>query len=137
MTEKLRVILDTNIFVASIWRGGKSKKIIHSWKSGRIQLVISPAVLREYRFILGKFRSKKDKMAGILGDLSDSSITLLVKPSRRVNLVKDDPDDNKFLECAEAGNADYIVTSDRHLLHLWQHGKCKIITSGELVRLLQ
>ena len=72
MKKKLKVILDTNIFVASIWRGGKSGKIIEAWRAGRIKLVVSPAILREYRFILAKMKARRKQADKLLKDLEDS-----------------------------------------------------------------
>jgi len=58
-------------------------------------------------------------------------------PKRKVNVVKQDPDDNKFIEAALEGEADYIVTQDRHLLKLKEFEGIKIVTPEEFLRILK
>jgi putative PIN family toxin of toxin-antitoxin system len=64
------------------------------------------------------------------------SISKIVIPTRKINVVQDDPDDNKILECAIAGNVDYLVTQDKHLLNLKEFEGIKIITPDHLVKFL-
>jgi len=61
----------------------------------------------------------------------------LAVPKRKVNVVKQDPDDNKFIEAALEGEADYIVTQDRHLLKLKEFEGIKIVTPEEFLRILK
>ncbi len=61
----------------------------------------------------------------------------IVVPSRKISVVKDDPDDNKFIEAAVEGKADCIVTQDKHLLKLKEFRKIKIITPDEFIKLLE
>ncbi len=58
-----------------------------------------------------------------------------VKPTQKVFKVKEDPDDNKFLECALEGKADYLITSDRHLLELGEFSKTKICKPTQFLKL--
>ena len=63
--------------------------------------------------------------------------SILVIPKRKVNVVKDDPDDNKFIEAALEGKADYIVTQDRHLLNIKEFEGIKMVTPKEFLRILK
>ena len=63
--------------------------------------------------------------------------SILVIPKRKVNVVKDDPDDNKFIEAALEGKADYIVTQDRHLLHIKEFEGIRMATPKEFLRILK
>ena len=63
--------------------------------------------------------------------------TVLAIPKTKVNAVKDDPDDNKFIEAALEGKADYIISQDKHLLKLKEFRKIKIIIPDEFVKLLE
>lgn len=69
--------------------------------------------------------------AGLPGSLLD--LGLLVAPDFVLDVVKDDPDDNRVLECAVAGKADYIVSGDRHLLKLKAHAGIPIPTARQFL----
>ena len=56
------------------------------------------------------------------------SISTIIVPKEKVDIIKDDPDDNAILECAIAGKVKYIVTNDRHLLNLKKFRKIWILT---------
>jgi len=58
----------------------------------------------------------------------------MVRPKRKLNIIKQDPADNKVLECSLEGKADYIITGDRHLLNLKQFGKTEILTASEFLQ---
>lgn len=58
-----------------------------------------------------------------------------VKPTQEVFTVKEDPEDNKFLECALEGKADYLITSDRHLLELGEFAQTKIRKPTQFLKL--
>lgn len=64
------------------------------------------------------------------------SISGLVKPTKKLDIVKDDPDDNKILECAIAGKVDYIISNDEHLLKLKEFEGIPIIKPEEFLKLL-
>jgi putative PIN family toxin of toxin-antitoxin system len=61
------------------------------------------------------------------------SVTLLVDPAVSLDLIQDDPDDNRVLECAAEGNADMIVSGDRHLLRLERFGEIPILRVREFL----
>ena len=65
------------------------------------------------------------------------SFSEIIEPKEKVNIIMEDPDDNRVLECAKEGNVDYIVTNDRHLLKLKEFEGIKIITPAELLRLIK
>jgi predicted nucleic acid-binding protein len=54
-----------------------------------------------------------------------------IEPTERLTVVKDDPDDDKIVECAAAAGFDYLVTGDRHILKLGSHGKTQIVRPAE------
>ena len=56
------------------------------------------------------------------------SVAEIVKPDISLHVITEDPDDNRVLECAAKGNADYIVTGDRHLLKLGSYEAIPIVT---------
>lgn len=79
--------------------------------------------------MLGK--NQEDKIGAFRNNLRKYSKTINSK--KKFDLIKDDPDDNKFLDCAYAAKADFIVTGDKHLLKLGDFFDTKIITPKEFL----
>jgi predicted nucleic acid-binding protein len=74
---------------------------------------VSNPILLEYQEILRELHCKEN-CGRLLDFLIISPFVIPVDPTFRFNLISADPDDNKFVDCAIAANADYIVTSDHH-----------------------
>ena len=67
-------------------------------------------------------------------DLFKKQVNILYKPiSIKIEIIKDDPDDNKFIECAVTNNADYIISGDNHLLNLREYENIKILSPKEFL----
>jgi hypothetical protein len=132
----MRVVVDTNIIV-SAYLGGALEGIIVAWKSGRFTLVVSKEIAEEYLDVLRrpKFKIESteiDDFAALLLDRAD-----FVIPLESLNVVQDDPTDNKFLEAAVAGNANLIVSGDEHLLEIKSFRNISIIKPRRFVDMLQ
>jgi putative PIN family toxin of toxin-antitoxin system len=90
-------------------------------------LLTSPVLLDELdEKLRGKFEVKLEDAALIRRKLK--SIAELVEPAFVLNVIRSDPDDNRVVECAVAGNADFVVTGDRHLLQLGSYEGTAIVT---------
>ena len=129
------MVLDTNIFVSGIFWEGASENVLYAWADNKFKLVISSEIIAEIVKILMNFKiplSFKDMLLWL-------SILLwkaeLVEPEEKLYVIKDDSDDNKFLEAAIAGKADFIVSQDKHLLKLKEYENIKIITPEEALSL--
>ena len=85
-------------------------------------------LFRKFKLKLGE---ENVKIA--LSDLA--AISLFIEPLERVSIVREDPDDNKILECAIAAKADFIITGDSHLLKLENFKSIKIVTANEFLKL--
>lgn len=59
---------------------------------------------------------------------------ILVRPNHRINVITDDPDDNRVLECAEFAGADVIISGDAHLLKLRKYAGIDIVTAGNFIK---
>jgi uncharacterized protein len=115
----MRVVLDTNVLVSSLLFKGPVSGIHDARTEARFTSLISKPVLEEYARVLAypKFDLSETDIAGLLG----SELLRHAEPvdvASRVNAVKADPPDNRFLELAVDGGADFIVSGDRHLLDL-------------------
>ncbi len=127
----MKVVLDTNIFVSGIfWKGG-SNKIIINWRKGKFILVTSLEIISEIIKVLMDFKIKlsDDTMKGWVDLILRNSI--IVEPKEKLLMVKEDPKDNIFIETAVAGNVNYIVSQDNHLLKLREFRGIKIVTPEE------
>lgn len=125
-----RAVLDTNVIVSGLgWRGAPAT-ILDAVTDDRLVLVTSAALLAELRRVLEYPRLAKVIQGGAqLADLVAAS-GVVVAPSRVLTVVRDD-DDNRVLEAAIEGAADYIVSGDADLLDLGSFQGIPIITPGE------
>jgi putative PIN family toxin of toxin-antitoxin system len=128
----MRVVIDTNVMV-SAYLGGALRTLIVSWKSGKFSLVVSDAIAAEYREVL-----KRPKLKIEPAELDDFFALLLdraefVIPIETINVITDDPSDNKFIEAAIAEEARLIVSGDSHLLELKSFRDISIITAREFM----
>ena len=115
----MRVIIDTNVFVSGIfWEGNFCSKIIDKWKNKKFELVSSIEILEEFVETLRNFKIQMpdDMIEEWKNKIIENSI--IVESTIKLNVVKDDPDDDKFLESGISGNADLIISQDKHLLKL-------------------
>ena len=109
----MKVVIDTNIFVACYSINSPYHAIFRSLVLGKYDLLVSNAILLEYEEILG--RKYPLPLVDIFKDiLSVSENVFLKEPHILWNMIYTDPDDNKFVDCATNGGADYIVTQDKH-----------------------
>jgi len=111
----IKAVVDTNILIAAlINEAGAPAKLLDFWERGFFEIVLSDDVFNEYKRTFWEFtdRVESEKIAELLEALRDESIW--VEPSQAITVCRD-ISDNKFLECAIEGNADYLVTKNiRH-----------------------
>lgn len=134
MSAKIpKIVVDTNIFISAAILKGVSAGLMDYWKEERFIWLFSAEIFDEYFEVIA--RPKFGQEEKDIRELSDILTTkaVAVEPNIKVNIVKEDPDDNKFLECAIAGEADYIVSGDRHLLALGEYKGIPILTLKELL----
>jgi putative PIN family toxin of toxin-antitoxin system len=114
----VKVVLDTNVFVSGVFFGGPPQKILEAWRDGKIQLLLSPAILEEYQRVMRELVLQFPEIE--VGALIDFMIvhSEIILPPSLPPIIQVDPSDDKFLECAVAGEATSIVTGDKHLLKL-------------------
>ena len=127
----MKIVLDTNIFISGIFWRGSSNKVILNWKEGKFTLIASLGTISEITKVLKDFKIRlpDEMIRDWIGLIVRNSI--IVEPKEKISIVKDDPKDNIFIETAVAGNADYIITQDNHLLKLKEFRRVKVITPEE------
>jgi putative PIN family toxin of toxin-antitoxin system len=130
----MRVVADTNIFISALLFGGLPGKFLDLVLRRRFTLVTSKALLDELdEKLRGKFALSESDALAIRVKLEGNAN--LVEPDFELNAVPADPDDNRVLECAVAGHADWIVSGDRHLLGMGSYGGIAIATVRQFVEI--
>ncbi len=111
----MRVVVDTNVFISSFF-GGKPKEIIDLWKKGEITLCLSKPILDEYTAVLIRMGlAEEGEFSELLSLFSSGFNLFFTTKTPKINVVEEDPADDKFIECALALGADVIVTGDKAL----------------------
>jgi len=108
-----RIVLDTNSLIQCISHRSRYHDIWLSILDGRNTLCVSNEILEEYEEIL-ELKTSHDFAVLALNVIINAPSTVFITPFFHFNLIEADPDDNKFVDCAVAGNAKYIVTEDHH-----------------------
>ena len=127
----IRVVLDTNIIISSIFWKGSPHEVVRRGILKVYQLVTSAEILDE---VSNKLRTKFKFPEESIQDLVDILVahSHIVETAAKFDVVRDGSD-NKIIECAYAGKADYIVTGDPDLLDLKEFKNTRIITAKEFL----
>ena len=122
------LVLDSNVYISALLFGGKPRLIIEAALAGKARLAISAPILEEIQDVLtgSKFRFPPAAAREIVIEIT--ALAEAVEPKERVDLIADDPDDNRILECALASGADAIISGDIHLLSLGSFRDIPIIS---------
>ena len=129
----LCVVADTNVYISAFNFAGPPRELFHLARGRLFALAISPPNYREMeRVLAGKFgwpngdiREVRRLMRGFVS---------LVEPDVSIDVVTEDPTDNRILECAVAARADFVVTGDGHLLTLSRYEGIPIITPARFLQ---
>jgi uncharacterized protein len=131
----LRLVIDTNVLIsAAIKPAGLQRTVLLLAITKPARLYVSRRILEEYSEVLARpeLRIRKGLRQQLLQLIKNRCYT--VAPTRRLE-VTSDPDDNIFLECADAARADYLVTGNqKHFPRFWK--KTKVITPREFISLV-
>ncbi|MBU1486957.1 putative toxin-antitoxin system toxin component, PIN family [bacterium] len=130
--EELRVVVDTNIYISFLKRG-YYRKILELWLEERFELLTSNEIMEELFEVLSrpKFNFSPDEIAE-LGELLYEK-AIVIEPEKELNVCRD-PDDNKFLECAVEGKANYLVTGDPDLKDIGEYERIKFVSGSFFLR---
>ncbi len=130
----MRVVLDTNTLISALLFSGTASRLVPLWQSRRITVLVSRAILEEYLRVLAypKFRLTGQEIKGLLEE-EVLPFVETVRVRRHLAIVRRDPEDNKFFECAVAGRARYLVSGDRDVRELGTYRRITILTPGEFL----
>ena len=132
----LKVVIDTNIFISGVLvEGGNPSIIIKSWKrTQKYQLFVTEEIIQETLRVMQRLNVNPDIIADWDKVIRKNAISVV--PTRKIEAIKEDPSDNKFLECAIESSADYIVSGDNHLKGLKEFKGIKIVSAKEFLGIL-
>ena len=130
----MRVVVDTSVFVSSFF-GGPPRKIIDLWKSGAFFLCLSPGIVDEYVTVLRRLGlDGEDELGELLALFARGEHILFAAQPPELSVVKADPADDKFIECAVALEAEVIITGDKALLDIRNYTGIRILSPTEFLK---
>jgi putative PIN family toxin of toxin-antitoxin system len=134
--QKVKVVIDTNVFISGLTFGGKPREVLELAWNGRIEAYISPFIFSELEKVLRKvFGWRNSQIGQAIKEIRGK--TILIQPRNKLYVITEKDDDNRILECALGAVAHYLITGDKkHLLPLKEYQGIKIVSPAEFLRLL-
>ncbi len=127
--------VDANIYISALQFGGLPLQCLEHARAGAFRLAASPPLIAEVRRVLhDKFAWSPDRITEALSDLDEC--TVQVHPTRILDVVAADPDDNRVLECAVESGSRFIVSGDSDLLRLGSYDGILILRVANFLKLL-
>lgn len=137
MTDaRLKVVIDTNVFVSAILFPGEINRLVDLWQKGKFVFLISREVLAEYLKVLSypKFALTRAEIRQII-EKELIPYVQIVEVKTEIEVIEKDLSDNKFLGLALDGKAQYLVSGDQHLLAVGEFHNIKITLPGNFLKL--
>jgi putative PIN family toxin of toxin-antitoxin system len=132
----LRFVIDTNVLISSFF-GGNPKEVIDLWRRGRAILCLTQEVLEEYLRVMARLPIAPETQSKLVAILQEKRNIELVTPSRHHAVIREDPEDDKFIDCAVEAKADYIMSGDEHLLRVKSYRSIPIYSPKEFLQLIK
>ena len=138
----IRVVLDANVLVSGVIASSSPPaEILDAWRQERFQPVVSPAIVEEidrvlrYPRVARYHKWREPQIVTFLEDLSH--LAVLTHGKLNLSVIDADPSDNRYIECAVEGEAQYIVSGDQHLLELTEYQDIRIVSPRAFIELLK
>ena len=129
----IRVVVDTNVFISSFF-GGNPRKIIDHWKSGKITLCLSKPIIDEYIEVLRRLELQNEKeIDELLSLFAHGFNVVFTAKTPELHIVEKDPDENRFIECAVALKAKFVISGDKALKAIQDYMNIKIVSPREFL----
>jgi hypothetical protein len=137
----MKIVLDTNVAVsAAVSPKGPPAEIVSAWRAHSFTWVTSPPLLDELERTLLSLRVSRylawgeDEIAEFLAAVRQAAE--VTSPTRQIDVIRDDPADNRVLEAAVSAQVDYIVSGDHDLLELKTYEGVQIVSPARFVAIL-
>jgi len=132
----LRVVLDTNVYISAAILGRVCEEIIQTCRFSDLEVFISKDIINEIKNKLShKFLWQDDQINVFLESIME--FCEIVQVDEKISHIKDDPDDDKILECAVSADCDYIISGDKHLLKLRSYKTIRILNPADFLLMLR
>ncbi len=129
----IKVVVDTNVFISSFF-GGNPRKIVDLWKSGQVTLCLSRPIIDEYVAVLQRLGLENEpELNELLTLLAYGFHVLFSAKTPKLHVVQEDPDDDKFIECAVALKAGFVISGDKALTAIQDYMGIRIVTPREFL----
>lgn len=131
----IRAVLDTNVYISSLFWKGAPHEVVKKGLGGAFLIIVSGPIMGEVREkLIDKFDFPLEHTYSFIEIIVVKFF--FVEPNIKLSVVAADSADDKIIECAYVGKAHYVVTGDRHLLDIKEYGKIKIVTPREFLKIL-
>jgi len=132
----MKVVLDANIFVSSLFFGGNPRTVLERAVNKSDELFITKEIIDEVESVIKrpKFHAGKDEIEYFIQSIEE--IGNKIVPQKKIKRGSRDKTDNKYIECGIAGKVDYIISGDIHLLEIKEFGTIKIVTAKDYLEII-
>ena len=129
------IVIDTNILItASEDDFNDAREVIDLVTTGKVRAIATRQIIDENKLLLKKRVVKK----AVKQELANYfNYVRLIRATSRERIVEEDREDDKFVHCALAASADFIITQDRHLLDIEKTGETEIVTPADFLARLK
>ena len=130
----MRIVLDTNCLLMAISNRNHFHRVWQAFVNNEYTLCVTNEIIEEYVEVIGRNISERAAEAVVYIIMTRSNV-LHIDPHFRFGLIEADPDDNKFVDCAIAAGANYIVSQDHHfdILKTIAFPKVDVVTIEEFL----
>jgi putative PIN family toxin of toxin-antitoxin system len=127
----IRVVLDSNILISAFFWDGDQRSILRDCREGKLHLVLSDFIFEEVdRILQDKFGVEEHLTRSYIREIFRFSEIVMTKGV--IDIIDEDPSDNRILETAVIGKVDLLITGDKHLLKVGEYRGIQIVRSSEL-----
>jgi len=135
--KKIRVVLDTNVYISAIIIGGVCEKLFEEIQKRDFKIFISPFLIQEIIKVLKKkFKWDDEMIQFVICFLLEKAI--LIYPQKKVFIIKEKEDDNRILEIALEAKAHFLISGDKkHILPLKKINHTQIISPKNFLKILK
>lgn len=133
MGKIAKVVIDTNVFISGFGWDGKPEEVLNLLEKGDLANFITTGIFEEIKRVVSypKLKFSSSLQTKIIEFVF--SYSRFVSSGKPASLIDEDPDDNKFIECALSAHAPFIISGDPHLLGVEQHGNILIVSPARFL----
>ena len=136
----MKIVIDANLFASALIKPNSNPgEILDLIKQNQVELILSPVIIKEIKRILlyPKLQKYHRKTTQEIDAYFEDVLMFawIVEGKEDIDIIKDDPTDNKYLACAYEGEADYIVSGDHHLLGIKTYKGIEILKAKSFLNI--